>query len=217
MRTDLLRLDPRRVATTLGIVALALVIVHIVAMQIIFNGQLSFADRHGIEYWHLSVLDLDEEESFGTWFSSGILFFAGLLLLGRARVLRASGGRAVGWLTLGFGFLFLSMDEVVALHELVNTLMEDTEWTLIGFPILIAVGVGFIPFLRGLPRRTALLFIVAGAIYGGGAVGVEHFTDDAVNSLHYNMWTALEEGMEMGGVILFIFALLDFRARDAAT
>ena len=57
--------------------------------------------------------------------------------------------------------------------------------------------------------RTGLLFLVVGAIYGGGAVGVEHFTDSDVNSLHYNMWTALEEGMEMMGVILLICAVLD--------
>ena len=52
--------------------------------------------------------------------------------------------------------------------------------------------------------------------YGGGAVGVEHFTDAEVNSLHYNMWTALEEGMEMFGVMVLIYAVLDFMQGDAA-
>ena len=41
-------------------------------------------------------------------------------------------------------------------------------------------------------------------------MGVEHFTGGEVNSLHYNMWTTLEEGMEMAGVIVFIYALLDY-------
>ncbi len=54
------------------------------------------------------------------------------------------------------------------------------------------------------------LFLLAGAIYAGGAVGVEHWTGADVNSLHYNMWTTLEEGMEMAGVVVFIYALLDF-------
>lgn len=40
-------------------------------------------------------------------------------------------------------------------------------------------------------------------------MGVEHFTDSEVNSLHYNMWTALEEGMEMLGLIVLIYTLLD--------
>ena len=38
---------------------------------------------------------------------------------------------------------------------------------------------------------------------------VAHFTDSEVNSLTYNMWAALEEGMEMTGVIVFIYALLN--------
>ena len=67
----------------------------------------------------------------------------------------------------------------------------------------------YLPFLWHYRWRTAVLFFVAGLIYGGGAVGVEHFTDADVNSLHYNMWTALEEGMEMTGVIVFIYAMLD--------
>ena len=40
-------------------------------------------------------------------------------------------------------------------------------------------------------------------------MGAENFTDADVNSLHYNMWTALEEGMEMTGVIILIYAVLD--------
>ena len=64
--------------------------------------------------------------------------------------------------------------------------------------------------VAGIEIQALRLFLLAGAIYGGGAVGVEHFTDSEVNSLHYNMWTALEEGMEMLGVIVFIYALLDY-------
>ncbi|MGB5734474.1 MAG: hypothetical protein WBM40_08530 [Thiohalocapsa sp.] len=65
------------------------------------------------------------------------------------------------------------------------------------------------PFLWRYRWRTSLLFLAAGAIYGGGAVGVEHWTGDDVRSLSYNMWTTVEEAMEMFGVILFIYALLD--------
>ena len=45
----------------------------------------------------------------------------------------------------------------------------------------------------------------------GAALSVSsNWTGSDVNSLHYNMWTILEEGMEMTGVIVFIYALLDF-------
>lgn len=203
-------LRAERVAYTLGAVMAALIVVHVLAMQANFNPSLGLKERFGFEYWQLSVFDLDEEESFGTWFSSGILAVAAVLALHQARVLRSQGPRwDRWWLVLGVGFFLLSVDEVVGIHEYVNTLMEDTPWTVFGFGIFALVGLSYLPFLWHYRWRTALLFLLAGAIYGGGAVGVEHFTDSDVSSLHYNMWTALEEGLEMAGAILFIYGLLD--------
>ena len=199
-----------RVAFTLGTVLAVLVVVHLLAMQANFNPALGLKERFGFHYWQLSFFDLDEEESFGTWFNSGILLIAAGLLVNQARVVQAQ-GRAWhrSWLVLGIGFLVLSVDEIAGMHEFVNTMMGDTPWTVIGFPILLLVALAYLPFLWHHRWRTGLFFLLAGAIYGGGAVGVEHFTDSDVNSLHYNMWTALEEGMEMMGVIVFIYALLD--------
>ena len=205
------RLGPARVGITLGVIAAVLAIVHVIAMQIIFNDDLAFADRVGLEYWHLSIFDLDEEASFGTWYSAVILLVASRLLLAQTRVLRAEADKwHPWWLLLGIGFLILSVDEVVGMHELLNSLMEDAPWTVVGFWIVGLVGLSYIPFLWQYRWRAAGLFLLAGAIYVGGAVGVEHWTGSDVNSLHYNMWTTLEEGMEMAGVIVFIYALLDF-------
>ena len=203
-------LRAERVALTLGAVMAVLIVAHVLAMQANFNPTLRLKERIGFHYWHVSIFDLDEEESFGTWFSSGILAMAAALLLHQARVVRAQGA-AWGrwWLVLGIGFCVLSMDEVVGMHEYVNTLLDNTRWTVFGFAIFGLVALAYLPFLWHHRWRTALLFILAGLIYGGGAVGVEHFTDAEVNSLHYNMWTTLEEGMEMTGVILFIYAVLD--------
>jgi hypothetical protein len=199
-----------RVALALGAVMAALVVVHLLAMQANFNPALGLKERFEFHYWQLAFFDLDEEESFGTWFSAGILVLAAVLLLHQARVLRAHGQAwHRWWLGLGIGFCVLSVDEVVGLHEFTNSMMGDTPWTVVGFPILVLVAVAYAPFLWHHRWRTALLFVLAGVIYGGGAVGVEHFTDSEVNSLHYNMWTALEEGMEMIGVVVFIYALLD--------
>ena len=88
-------------------------------------------------------------------------------------------------------------------------MMGDTPWTVIGFQIFSLAALVYLPFLWHYRWRTGLLLLLAGCIYAGGALGVEHFTDSEVNSLHYNMWTALEEGMEMLGVIVLIYTLLD--------
>ena len=203
-------LRAERVAFTLGVALAVLVVVHVLTMQANFNPALGLKERFGFHYWQLSFFDLDEEESFGTWFSSGILLMAAVLLLHQAKILRAQRGAwQAWWFVLGVGFCAMSVDEIAGMHEFMNSMMEDTPWTVVGFPVLVLVGLAYLPFLWHHRMRTGLLFLVAGAIYGGGAVGVEHFTDSDVNSLHYNMWTALEEGMEMMGVILLIYAVLD--------
>lgn len=201
---------PERVAFTLLLILTVLVLVHVLAMQANYNPALGLKERYGFHYWQLEFFDLDAEESFGTWFNSALLMLSAILLVHHGRVLRDQGSIwHAWWRVLGIGFCVLSADEIAGMHEWVNTQWEDTPWTVIGMPIFGLVGLAYLPFLWHHRWRTGLLLLFAGAIYGGGAVGVEHFTDSEVNSLHYNMWTALEEGMEMLGVIVLIYAVLD--------
>ena len=91
-----------RVALTLGAVMTVLVVIHVLAMQANFNPALGLKERLGFEYWHVAFFDLDEEESFGTWFSSGILMMAAALLVHQAGVVRAQGAAwHRWWLVLG--------------------------------------------------------------------------------------------------------------------
>lgn len=165
--------------------------------------------------WLLRELfDLDEEQSFGTWFSAVILLFAGRLLLLQAREVHDF---RFAWKLLGIGFCFLSLDEVVGLHETFNS-MTDFSWTLPGGIVAGVVGLAYIPFLRHLPPRIRWLVLLGGFLYVGGAVGVERATDwyaeaDLLDTLEYNLTTVLEEAMEMSGVAVFIYALLSHMAR----
>ena len=203
-------LRAERVAFTLLAVMLVLIVVHVLAMQANFNAALGLKEKFGFHYWQLAFFDLDEEESFGTWFNSGLLLIAALLFMQQARSLRAQGEAwHKWWLILAIGFCVLSIEEIVGIHEWTNSMMGDTPWTLIGIQIFSLAALVYLPFLWHYRWRTGLLMLLAGCIYAGGALGVEHFTDSEVNSLHYNMWTALEEGMEMLGVIVLIYTLLD--------
>jgi len=174
-----------------------------------------------IDDWlYISFFDLDEEESLGTWFSTIILLIAGLLSLFHARYCCTRTNRwHFCWWLLGIGFCVLSLDEVAGFHEFVNTVVEDTHWTTFGAMLVVALGFVFLPFILTLPSRTRALFLVAGAIYVGGAIGVEwatiwHEENDQLETLAYNLWNALEEFMEMAGVILYIYALLSYITID---
>lgn len=174
-----------------------------------------------IDDWlYISFFDLDEEQSIGTWFSTLILLFAGLLSLFEARYPGIGPKRwHLAWWLLGVGFCLLSLDEVAGFHEFVNTIVEDTHWTTFGAVLVIALGAVLLPFTLALPVRTRVLFLVAGVIYVGGAVGVERATiwyeeNDQLDTLAYKLWTALEEFMEMVGVTLYIYAVIGHIASE---
>ena len=72
----------------------------------------------------------------------------------------------------------------------------------------------FVPFLLSLPAATRNVFVAAGCLYVVGAVGVEMIGDPMdADTMMYNLTTVVEEGMEMGGVILFLAATLRYMAR----
>ena len=204
-----------RAAKALFMVAIILTAAHIAVMFLWFADLLPFD-----EWWQIAILDLDEEESIGTWFSAIILFVAGLLLMLQAGSLRQDNKPWwKWWMFLGLGFIFLSVDEVAGFHEYLNTVISNTHWTTFGAAIFIVIGLAYIPFLAALNSRTRWLFVLSGFIYAGGAVVIERATEwyrenQQLYTLAYNLWTAVEEFMEMAAIILFIYALLQNIASD---
>ena len=212
--STVLSLHPSRIALKLmGVIAL-LCAIHVLAMWLYYGGLFDFKAEYGLKYWQITIFDLDEEESFGTWFNSIILLFAAVLLLAHAA--RQKLNRDLWfpwWMILGIGFLVLSIDEIVGMHEYLNSALKETSWTAVAAVGVGAVGLLFVPFFLHLPMRSKLLFLAAAILYLGGALGVERWSDqfadqDLLDTLEYNLWTAVEEVMEMAGVVLFIFALL---------
>mgnify|MGYP001190361013 FL=1 len=202
-------MQARTIGKSLLCVAVGLTLVHVVCMVVWYKGVYPF-DR----WAYVAMFDLDREQSFGTWFSTMILIFASLLTLFHARNSGSTSGRMhIYWWLLGIGFILLSMDEVVGLHETVNAVIRDSRWTTFGAILVLSMGVCFLPLLLILPTRTRLLFLMAGVVYAGGAVGIEwltwwHEDNNQLDTLAYTLWTALEEFMEMTGIILYIYALL---------
>ena len=86
------------------------------------------------------------------------------------------------------------------------------------FPALVLVGVfGLIslPFLLHLPRRTMILFVVSGALFVGGAAGMELFAGVFGHLYQENgaigrAVTHLEEFLEMAAIVVWIYALASY-------
>lgn len=213
-------LCPRRLPWGLALGAALLLLLHLVVMWLYFEDVLP-----ALRWAEVSIFDLDTEEGFGTWFSAVLLLIAGRLLWLQRGALRQRGERRVlGWTVLAVGFHVLSVDEVAGVHEYLNHMLKSHDagirWTAIGGPLAAVVGLAFVPWLLRLPARTRALFIVGGVLYLGGAVLVERWTDvyedwGKLNTYEYHLWIALEEGLEMVGVIVFLRGLLEHMAGDA--
>jgi hypothetical protein len=111
------------------------------------------------------------------------------------------------------------MDEVVGLHETLNT-ATDFPWTIPGASLVLVVAPLYLRFVIGLPPRTRWLFVLAGVSFLGGSVVVEHLADYYIeafemDNLGYQFLTAVEEALEMIGVVVFVHALLGYLTRDA--
>jgi hypothetical protein len=171
------------------------------------------------------LLDLNAERNLPTWFSSTILLTAAALLAGIAADRSRAHRRA--WIFLSLVFVYLSLDEAASIHEMSNAPLRALlhagpalyfPWIIGGLALAGTVLAIEWRLLCALPRRTAVLFCVAGAIYVAGAVGFEELAAPLyARHVHPGVQAALvvaEESCEMIGVALFIVALARFWTID---
>ncbi|MEX0604282.1 MAG: hypothetical protein WD623_11215 [Marinobacter sp.] len=174
----------------------------------------------------ISLFDFRTERSIPAFYSSLAILISALLLFTIGRRHWQAGERAVAWIFLGFIFVFLSFDEIASFHERLGDPAQEYfqtsgflhfAWVIPGVVAILIVGLLYIPFLLRLPRRTAAIFIGAGTLFVGGAIGVEmiggwYYESNGATSIYGIIYT-LEELMEKLGIATFIYGLLDYMTR----
>jgi hypothetical protein len=177
--------------------------------------------------WRVAFLfDLNIEHNIPSYYSSILLLAAGVLLLCIATWARSRREPDVRyWTGLGAIFVFLSMDEMIELHEmLTNPLRYRFDlpgflfyaWVIPYALFALTVALVYLRFLWRLPPRTRWLIIASGAIFVLGAIGMEvataHLLTVTSDRRAYLLAEHLEEFLEMAGVSLFIYGLTDYIA-----
>ena len=168
------------------------------------------------------IFDVDSEEGLLTWVSIVLLFTVSVVLFGIGQQsLQDRDGPVLPWFGLSLLFGMVSFDEFYGLHERLSRVVDQTiggsgvfhfAWV-IPFGLLAVLGLGLlVPFLRSLGRRTLHLALASAALYLCGAVGMEMLAGLVVEEqgqqvFIYRLLTNLEEGLEVGGVLLFIYTL----------
>jgi hypothetical protein len=177
------------------------------------------------------LLYVGADLSIPSWYSALMLALASALLAAIACAIKSSQSPRYfrRWLLLSAIFAYLSCDEMLRLHERMTetALLPALDalgfapggifyypWVIVYAPLVVIFALAYFSFWRALPTKTRTLFLAAGVIFVGGALGVEVFNayhDEAPGrELVVVVGTHLEESLEMGGVIVFIYALATY-------
>jgi hypothetical protein len=164
---------------------------------------------------------LSHEQNLPTWVSACLLFSCAVTLALIASDERRRGSRWVRhWWALSLIFFYISVDELASIHENANQWFDLSGvfyfgWVIPASIAVAIVGLSYLRFLGALPPRTRRQFLIAGACYVGGALGIElllgWWTDRVGDkNFGYGMIDLVEESMEMIGVALFLLAVLEY-------
>ena len=217
------KINPRQVFLILAVIAIILTAQSLFTEYLIENTSLK-DQSDSITVLVLDLFSVNLEESIPTWFATIILFVASILLWLIALSKRKGNDPfSLYWLGLAIIFMYLSMDEGAVIHEIIAEPLQQKfnttgffyfGWQLVAIPLLVIFVLLYARFLLALPRKFALLFVISGAIYVGGAIVVEGISAsqwyDQGQTMTYLAIATVEECFEMLGVVVFIYTLLSY-------
>lgn len=217
-----INLFPKRTAQLLFLVVLALSLASIVGRFTVYH-----LPDYPLRDFFAWIFDVDAELTIPAIYSASALMFCSMLLAGIAYTKKMVGDRHVRyWGALSIIFLFLSLDEAISIHERTASSIRSAlntsgflylAWVIPAAIFVLIVFLVFLRFLAALPAKTRRLFLVAGAIYVGGAIGMEllnapywEFYGSEPQDMAYVTIATIEEFLEMLGIVVFIYALLSY-------
>ena len=210
---------PLRVVLTLAILAVALMLASTLGQVV------KYETGHDRIYGLVQLFHHDSENNVPTFFSTVILLISTILLsIITTLKKKERDSYAFHWGMLAIIFLFLSMDEASSIHELLNNPMRKMveakgvfyyAWIIPYIALVFLFTLSYFRFWLHMPKQTQFLFAIAGFAFLGGAIGMEiigglYVELHGYNNLTYNLISTVEEGLEITGIILFVYALLNY-------
>ena len=173
------------------------------------------------------LVDVDRELTIPTIFSVVLLFSTALVLYAIAVLKKKRKDKFTwSWYVLALGFLYMAFDEGSSIHELTTMPIRRAlgeklpgflsfAWLIPGISVILIVAIIYLRFYFSLPKRTKKLMLLSAIVYLGGLVGIEMIGGNyasiyGIKNLTYNLIVTIEESLEMAGMVLFIYTLLDY-------
>ena len=216
-----INISPPQITKLLIYIVLALTIIHCTLQFLEFG--LGFERISHIR----TIFDFEYDNNLTTWYSSVTLLACSLLLTIIAIAKKEDGNSySFHWQILVVIFAIMSLDEVAMLHERAGNLIDilspveysgwlNYQWVLLGIPLTAIIAIAYFKFMLHLPARTRNLFLLAGGLFVGGALGLEILSGyqaslNTSSQFLYKLYMTIEELWEKLGVLVFIYALLTY-------
>lgn len=177
-----------------------------------FAGQLSRLFYAGAEY------------TAWAWYTAVLIAAVGVTLAVLAALHHRAGAPAQPYAVLAAVALLLSVDETAQLHESLSTWtralgverLPTVDWLLVGIPIAVFVGIMLLIVARRIDAQLRRGLIIGGAVFLFGAIVLEGVgglvmragSGDPVVEFWYQVLLAVEEGVELAGVLIALAACL---------
>jgi hypothetical protein len=213
-------LYPRNIVIWLSTIAILLLVAHLItiAMPYIFEGF-----EHGLVRLLFSLFFLDGEGNVPSIFSTWLFLINAVLFLMVWKAAGLAGDSQKIWLFLSSLFIFLAIDESISIHErLIDPLRQALDATgIFYYTWIIPYGIGIvllsifmIPVFWRMQKRIRFWFGLSAATYLFATIGLEMISGKylvMMNEKKDIVWIfmiTLEESLEMGGLIILVYALL---------
>lgn len=216
-----IRLHPSKIAKMMLLIVGVLSLAHIGQLCVYF-----WIDDPDV-FDFVDLFDFDIEANLPSFYSAlSLLYCSVLLLLSAWYHRRAQDPFVSHWYGLSFIFCLLALDEATSLHEALGNFVEEQDWFaaegLLYFAWVVPYGIllcvfflAYLRFLIHLPRRYGVMFLVAGAMFVSGALGLEILSASeaeahGTETIRYSVLYTIEEMLEMGAIVLFAFAMMQY-------
>ncbi len=179
----------------------------------------------------MDLFNLDRELNFPTWYSAWMLVFCAILLRIIAMGKKQQGDRYTkDWQLLSLIFLWMAIDEIVSIHEIliipeVSQALNlpwflHSMWVIPGVVFVAWFAKRYGKFVRHLPAKSRQHFIGAACTFISGALVMEmigSYFAQSIGQQHivYALIATVEETLEMIGIVMFIYALLNYLSKWA--
>ena len=213
-------ISPKKIAKFLTLIVVGFTLVNLAGFFIQYVLGFRRLDRF------IGLLNVGDDSSIPTWYSSFALLICAILLM----VIAIVKGRRKEpyfrhWAILSIIFTVMSIDEVAMIHENMGDILGDLfkfkagffyySWVILAMPLIFIFLLAYLKFIIHLPTKIRYLFLIAGATFVMGGLGIEmlsahHDSLYGTSNLIYNCIMTAEEFLEMLGIIIFIYALLSY-------